>query len=217
MDIDLSITLPWALEKDPPPFGSDADKFSESLPRYFIEKFTKKRDRVFDPFMGLGTTAFTAEDLGRVPYGIEHDPVRCEWVAGQLEQWMNMFHGDAADMDRLGLPKMDFCVTSPPYMPKHHKWNPLFGGDPAKAGYDVYLRRMGHIFKKLATVMKCNAYVVVHADNLLHGAHYTPLVRDLSLAIEKSMKLQAEIIVTWDNAKPDYPQTHCLLFKNSKR
>ncbi len=215
MDIELSITLPYGKEQAAPPFGNDDDKYSESLPRYFIDKLTKPKARVFDPFMGLGTTAFIAEDLSRIPYGIEHDEMRCEWSAGQLENWMNIKCDDAANMDRLGFPKMDFCITSPPYMPRHHKWNPLYGGDPAKAGYDCYLRRMGFIFKKLSAQMKRNAYVVVHADNMQHGQYYTPLVRDLSLVIEKSMPLKAEIIVKWDNATPEYPHTHCLVFKNA--
>jgi DNA modification methylase len=214
MDIPLSLSLPWRIENAAPDFLEDSDKFAESLPRYFIEKFTKKDARIFDPFMGLGTTAFVAEELGRIPYGIEHDETRCEWSAGQLEHWMNIKCDDAAQMDKLGFPKMDFCVTSPPYMPKHHKWNPLYSGDPEKEGYDCYLKRTAYIFKKLSSIMKRNSYTVVHVDNLKQGPYYTPLVRDMGLAIEKSMTLKAEIIVNWDNAKPDYPHTHCLVFKN---
>lgn len=216
MDIPLSISLPWEQEHTPPAFCEDSDKFPESLPRYFIEKFSQKGARIFDPFMGLGTTAFVAEELGRTPYGIEHDEMRCEWVAGQLEHWMNIKCGDAAAMDTLGFPKMDLCITSPPFMPKHHKWNPLYGGDPDHAGYDNYLKRMEFIFTKLAKLMKRNSFVIVHADNLKQGHYYTPLVRDLGLAIEKSLTLKAEMIVNWDNAKPDYPHTHCLVFKNRK-
>jgi len=216
MDIPLSITLPWQQEQPAPAFTEDTDKFPESLPRYFIEKLApQKNARIFDPFMGLGTTGFVAEELGRTPYGIEHDRMRCEWVAGQLEHWMNIQCDDAADMDKLGLPKMDLCVTSPPFMPKHHKWNPLYGGDPDYAGYDAYLKRMGFIFGKLAKQMKRNSFTVIHADNLTHGTVYTPLVRDLSLLMERFMALKAEMIINWDNAKPDYPHTHCLVFKNA--
>ncbi|MGB0719419.1 MAG: hypothetical protein ACPGRX_03045, partial [Bdellovibrionales bacterium] len=57
-------------------------------------------------------------------------------------------------------------ITSPPYMPVHHSWNPLYGGDPAHAGYDRYLSRMAEIFKNLSAIMKRGALVVVQADNL---------------------------------------------------
>jgi hypothetical protein len=107
---------------------------------------------------------------------------------------------------------MDFSMTSPPYMPHNHKWNPLYAGNPAHAGYDKYLRRMEHIFGQLAQIMKRNATVVVQVDNL-YGKTYTPLVRDISSAVSNVLRLQNEIIVAWKGGKPDYPHTHCLVFK----
>lgn len=208
------ITLPWKIEAAPPPFGSDEDKYPESLVRYFLKKYTKTGDKIFDPFMGLGTTAFVAEEMGRVPYGIESDPQRHEWSAGQLENWQNLICGDSGKLNTYGFPKMDFSITSPPYMPIHHKWNPLYGGDPAKAGYPTYLKRMTHIFKQLRSIMKKNSMLVVQVDNI-EGRQYTPLVRDISLAVSKSFRPEAEIIVTWENPKPHYTHTHALIFKKN--
>jgi hypothetical protein len=56
---------------------------------------------------------------------------------------------------------------------------------------------------------------VVQADNLRHGRIYTALVRDMSISISKTLAPQGEIIVRWRPAKPDYPLTHCLLFKRA--
>ncbi len=39
--------------------------FKPQLPRYFIEKYTKKNDVVYDPFGGRGTTAIEAALMGR--------------------------------------------------------------------------------------------------------------------------------------------------------
>ena len=206
------ITLPYRLERAPPPFETAAIKYPESLVRYFIGELTKSGDRVFDPFAGLGTTLFVAEAMGRTPYGVEHDGGRQEWVAGQLRDWVNLRRGDAGDMGRMGLPQMDFAMTSPPFMPKHHRWNPLYGGDPAYAGYDVYLKRMGVIFGRLRQQLKRNAILVLHADNL-PGRIYTPLVRDLGLQAEKHFRLLGETVVAWDQPKPEYPHTQCLIFK----
>ena len=210
----LFVSLPFRHERKTPSFLNPEDKYPESLVRYFLQQYTKKGDNVLDPFMGTGTTAFVCEDMGRIPFGVEHDQQRYEWTAGQLTHWENMRWGDAGKISSYRFPKMDFCITSPPYMPCHHRWNPLYGGDPAHAGYESYLRRMGKIFKDISGLMKKGAPVLVQLDNLQHGKVYTPLVRDISLTLEKNLKLEAEIIVPWKNPKPDYRHTHCLLFRN---
>lgn len=209
------ISLPYKLERAGPRFGEDEIRYPESLVRYFLKNFTKKGDKVFDPFAGLGTTLFVAEELGRVPYGVEADGNRHAWTAGQMDNWLNLVHGDSAHLAGFGFPKMDFCMTSPPFMPRGDKWNPLFAGDPKHAGYDAYLKQMTRIFKNLPSVMKKNAVVVVQVDNVQKGKVFTPLVRDLSLAISKTLRPEGEIIVTWTGGKPGYRHTHCLLFKNA--
>lgn len=208
----LSLTLPYVLERDPPPFEGNAIKYPESLVRYFLKTHTRRGDKIFDPFAGLGTTLFVAEEMKRIPFGIEADERRYEWVAGQMTHWQNLVCGDSGGLEKMGFPKMDFCMASPPFMQKSTRWNPLFAGNPAKAGYDIYLKQMRRIYAQVAGIMKRGATIVVHADNL-PGKTYTPLVRDLSLAIEQSLRLESEIIVTWKNAKPYYPHTHCLVFK----
>ena len=42
--------------------------------RYFLKYFSDPKDVVFDPFMGLGTTAVVCEDLGRKWIGCEISP-----------------------------------------------------------------------------------------------------------------------------------------------
>ena len=207
------LTLPYALERDPPPFEANAIKYPEPLVRHFLKEFTKRGDKVFDPFAGLGTTMFVAEDMNRIPFGIEYDERRFEWVAGQMQHWGNLACADSLKLSKLGFPKMDFCMTSPPFMPKGDKWNPLSAGNPAKAGYPLYLKQMQKIFAQIGEVMKRNARIVVHVDNV-PGRIYTPLVRDLSLTIGKVLSLENEIVIAWKNAKPDYPHTHCLIFRN---
>ncbi len=208
------IELPFIRESKPPEGHDNCDQYPESLPRYFIETYTKPKAKVFDPFLGFGTTARVAEELGRIPYGIEADGARFALAAGCLTNWQNIIHADSADMMDYTLPKMDFCITSPPYMPCHHKWNPLYGGHPGYQGYDAYLERLGFIFKQVKHVMKKNALVVVQADNLMRARRpYTPLVRDISLAVSQSFRPEAEIIVKWNPANDYGLFTHCLVFK----
>ena len=212
------ITLPFTLERDAPPFEANAVKYPESLVRYFLKAYTKRGQKVFDPFTGLGTTLFVAEETGRIPFGLEYDERRYEWVAGQLEHWNNMACGDALKLSRIAAarrwPKLDFCMTSPPFMPKTDQWNPLSAGNPAKAGYDTYLRQMKQAFTQVSDLMKRSARIVVHVDDI-PGRVFTPLARDISITLEKipSLTLEADITIAWKNARKDYPCAHCLVFK----
>lgn len=210
------IELPFNADHNAPTDADNLDQYPESLVEHVIENYTKQGDKVFDPFIGYGTTAFVAEELGRVPFGIEADGVRYEWCAGQVEHWQNIFNEDAGDVTELGLPKMDFCLTSPPYMQMQTKWNPLYGGDPEFSGYENYLVRMGEIFGGIASVMKRGAMVMVHVDNL-PGKRFTPLAADFHRVISEHLRPHGEIVVRWTGDRPeyyrDYNFTRLLVFK----
>ena len=49
--------------------------FKPQVPRFFIERLTAPGDRVFDPFMGRGTTPIEAALLGRCALGSDLNPV----------------------------------------------------------------------------------------------------------------------------------------------
>lgn len=208
------IQLPFKRENPVSDEDSDEDKFPESFPRYFIQNLTKQGDKVFDPFIGHGTTAIVAEELGRIPYGIEADDLRYEFCEGLIENWENLRCCDALEMNTQKFPKMDFCVTSPPFMAINHNWNPLYEGDPAFGSYHDYLRKMDAIFKELKSVMKKNALIVVHADNV-EGRVFTPLVRDFSVLISEHIKPVGEMVIEWEKPMENYPISRALIFRNS--
>lgn len=49
--------------------------FKPQLPRFFIERLTLSGERVYDPFMGRGTTLLEAALLGRMPLGCDVNPL----------------------------------------------------------------------------------------------------------------------------------------------
>lgn len=72
--------------------------FKAQLPRFFIERLTSVGDRVYDPFMGRGTSVLEAALIDRVPLGTDVNPLSrilveprlnpptLDQIAGRLEQ-----------------------------------------------------------------------------------------------------------------------------------
>lgn len=54
--------------------------FKPALAAFFIERFSKEGERVFDPFMGRGTTPLEAALRGRIAAGADANPL-CEMLA----------------------------------------------------------------------------------------------------------------------------------------
>src|SRR3989338_5598101 len=59
--------------------------FKPQLPRFFLERLTRPGDRVYDPFMGRGTTPLEAALLGRRPAGCDVNPLSKILVEPRLE------------------------------------------------------------------------------------------------------------------------------------
>lgn len=49
--------------------------FKPQLPRFFIERFTSPGEKVYDPFMGRGTTLLESALLDRIPVGCDVNPL----------------------------------------------------------------------------------------------------------------------------------------------
>jgi DNA modification methylase len=60
--------------------------FPIHLPTHFIKSFTNPGDIVSDPFLGLGTTLLACEQLDRVCYGMEKDPIFLEICCKRWEE-----------------------------------------------------------------------------------------------------------------------------------
>lgn len=58
--------------------------FKPQLPAWFINRLTRTGDRVFDPFMGRGTTALEAAIKGRIPIGNDINPLSTALVAPRI-------------------------------------------------------------------------------------------------------------------------------------
>lgn len=68
--------------------------FGVALPDFFIRAYTDEGDRVFDPFMGSGTTLIAAARAGRVAYGTEISPKYCDVIR---RRWTKFAKENGAD------------------------------------------------------------------------------------------------------------------------
>ena len=85
--------------------------FKPQLPKYFIEKYTKEGEIVYDPFGGRGTTAIEAALLGRNIITNDINPLSTLFVLGRLnppslddiEDWFDSRIERNTEMDQIDL------------------------------------------------------------------------------------------------------------------
>ena len=217
------ITLPYVKRRQiPEEFQDDDDMSPESIVEYFIHQFTNLGDTVFDPFAGFGTTLLVAEEMGRIPYGIEADERRYEYVRSQIAMKDNIILGDSRNLNDFQLPPLDFVFTSPIFMRYDETKNPL-SGFKESGTYQNYLDDLQSIFRKLHEFLKPEAKVIVEVFNL--GATSTRprtlLAWDIARSISQVLSFEREIIVCWEEQdqvqgdcpkKCGYDHDYCFVF-----
>ncbi len=77
----------WDVSRDPSKTYVHPTQKPVELPARAIRNSSKKGDVVFEPFSGSGSTMLACEQLDRVCYAMEIDPVYCE---ATLRRWENL-------------------------------------------------------------------------------------------------------------------------------
>lgn len=223
MEMQTYILLPYIKRRQiPEEFHEDDNRSPESIVEYFIHHLTQPDDVVFDPFAGLGTTLFVAEDMGRVPYGIEADERKYQFILSQLRMKENIILGDSRSLDKFQLPRIDFVFTSPIFMRHDETKNPL-SGFKESGTYQNYLDELQSIFRNLREFLKPGAKVIIEVFNL--GATSTRpltlLAWDVALSISGALNFEKEIIACWQGTdyceSPriyGYNHSYCLMFNS---
>jgi tRNA G10 N-methylase Trm11 len=196
----------------PSRFRDDDVRYADSLVAHFIEEWTSPGDVVFDPFAGFGTTLLVAESLGRVPVGLEYDPDRVAYIAGELQDPQAIKRGDARQLSHYNLPPFDLCITSPPYMQKGDPEDPLAAYTEQGNGYAAYLDGLRDIYFQVARLMKPAAHVIIEAANLKGDAGVTTLAWDIARSVSEVLRFEGEIVVGWDRYGSGYDHSYCLVF-----
>ncbi|MBX9669031.1 MAG: hypothetical protein K2X93_15510 [Candidatus Obscuribacterales bacterium] len=165
----------------PEELRNDDVRYTDTLVEFFLNQFTAEGEVVFDPFMGFGTTLVVAERMDRVGFGVEFDEKRWKYSQSLLKHPERALNGDSTKLSQIELPQIDFSITSPPYMGKHHKENPFTAYTTDGNGYQDYLLQMQDLYLQLSHKLKPSALVVVEVSNLKHeGEGITTLAWDIA-------------------------------------
>ena len=194
--------------------GSDV-RFSEELVERLLRSFTKKGEKILDPFAGFGTTLVVAQRLGRVGVGVEFDERRVEYVRKLLVPPSQIMHGDSRKLSSFTLPRCDASLTSPPYMRSFDEEN-AFSKYEKPGNYARYLREIKAIYAHVAKTVKKDGVILVEVSNTFGKGHpMTPLAWDVGKALCEILFLERELI----NCAKSPPanganHSHVLVFRN---
>lgn len=218
------LTLEYEQETDLPQGFVDDVRTPESYVRHFLREFSDPGDTVFDPFAGFGTTLTVAEELGRVPYGVEYEADRAEFVRDRLDadHEDHLVRGSALELDGLDLPAFDCCLTSPPYMVRGMETDP-FRNYAGESDYESYLDTVRDVFAQLRGLAAPDAHLLVDVSNMKYDGDVTTLAWDVADAGSDSFHFEGEVVVGWTGPNRDhrdggtygygYDHSYCLVFQ----
>lgn len=213
-------------------------KFPETLVEEFIRFFTKAGETVLDPMAGTGSTVVAAARAGRVGIGVElqeeYAQIGRGWLAEELEgleepvEGSRIITADARDLATLGLPPVDYCITSPPYwdMLRAKGWETqkeraegegldvYYSEDERDLGniedYEEFLGLTVGIYRQVAAVMREGAYLTVIVKNIKKGPRIYPLAWDLGKSVGEFLMLKDEKIWCQDDQRlAPYGMANC--------
>jgi len=108
--------------------GSYHGNFVPQIPRQLIQRYTKKNETVFDPFLGSGTTAYETESLDRNLIGVEIQNTLVEEVKKNIESkkvYTELVSGDSTKestfkevrkiLERQKKKNFQLAILHPPY------------------------------------------------------------------------------------------------------
>jgi len=187
--------------------------YSATMMEKFVSFFTKEGQVVLDPFCGIGSTLVGCDRTKRIGIGIELNSKYAE--IAQLRTKQNVIVDNSLNIDNIwkkySLPKIDFCISSPPY------WNILnrstgdFESKRKKNNYDIKYSEMGvdlgnindydmfvskvcSVYNKVYEIMNDKAYICVIVKNIKKKGEYHPLAWDIARELNKTFVLKDEKI-----------------------
>lgn len=237
-DLDAEKQLDPKMEEHPA-------TYSPTMIANFIRFFTKKGNTVLDPFCGIGSTLEACKRTQRIGYGVELNTKYYRLCLKRTPEFKdNIFNEDATTIQQLNLPKIDFCIASPPYWNILNRSTHTFRSDRRKHDldvnysnssndlgniddYDCFLEKLSNIYFNVYDLLRHNAYTVIIIKNVKKAGKIYPLAWDLAKVLSQKYVLKDEKIWIQDKiglAPYGYPFSwtsnilhhYCLVFRKEK-
>ena len=202
-------------------------KFPEQIAQFFIERFTKPKNNVFDPMSGTGSTQLAALQIGRNGYGTELSSFFIDIAHTRIATFAETFpqkikhkllRKDARKITKRDFPPIDYLFTSPPY------WDMLnmkgaenqatrkakglqlnYSDDTHDLGnisdYEQFVDELCRIYAKLAQKMKPGAYLTIIVKNIKKKGKSYPLAYDLGWKLQEHFALLPEFFWLQDDLR----------------
>lgn len=186
--------------------------FSPTMISGFLRFFTKKGAKVLDPLCGIGSTLEACRRTQRIGFGIELNPKYYKLCLKRVPGFeKNIFNADAKNILELGLPQMDFCISSPPYwnilhrsthnfrvLRERRELDVRYSDEINDLGniedYEYFLGELSNIYFRIFDIMKKGSYIVIIVKNVKKKGILYPLAWDLARILSKKYILKDEKI-----------------------
>jgi tRNA G10 N-methylase Trm11 len=219
--------------------------FSPTMISDYVRFFTKKDGIVLDPFVGIGSTLVACMRAGRKGIGIDISEKYVEIARKRVAEdpRQRVIYGDAWEIEKCDLPKIDYCITSPPYFRMLEKIDVTqkkrmqagletdYGDVPIPAkDVDDYVSKLVDLFSKVADITKDGGYLTVILQNFRDKERVSPLAWKFAMALETTGKwvFKGERIWCQDHKSlhpfgypadwvPNIHHHYCLIFRKAKK
>ncbi len=161
--------------------------FVPQIPRQLISRYTKENEVVFDPFVGSGTTAYEAEELGRHFIGVDIQSKLIKYIREKVDDkkfFSELIVGDSSDeniistiSDILKKKKkrsIHFAILHPPYANIIKFSNNKADLSNAKSLKD-FLDRFSLVVKNTVSLLEKNRYLAVVIGDKYQQGQWVPL------------------------------------------
>lgn len=207
-------------------------KFPEEIVIEFIKFFTKKGETVIDPMVGTGSTLIACIECGRNGIGIElsekyafiskkrilSKQTNSLFTQDNKKVKIELYIGDAMNIDELNLKNIDYCITSPPYWDmlrekgfetqskrKQKNLDLFYSDDPRDLGnisdYNEFLTSLVKIYRKVYDILKPGKYMTIIVKNIKKKGKMYPLAWNLAEKLSEFFILKDEKIWCQDDIK----------------